>query len=217
MKRTIRVEEFSLQKAAGGGSILDAHFQRGQSVNLALTDQLLDSSGHVLNRNRGGDPVLVEQVDDFYIESLERCFCDCSDMIGSAAQVRLRTIGVNQKSELGGNHHPVADRCERFPDKNLVRLSPVALGGVKERGPRSTFDRISETISLSSAAGPYPKLMPKNDLPLRPERGGVWFCGLECTIRCSVSLYSRKYVSIFNTIHRKNSKSGHHSNHSPFR
>ena len=26
MKRTLRVEEFSLQKAAGGGSILDAHF-----------------------------------------------------------------------------------------------------------------------------------------------------------------------------------------------
>ena len=29
MKRTLRVEEFSLQKAAGGGSILDAHFASG--------------------------------------------------------------------------------------------------------------------------------------------------------------------------------------------
>ena len=28
---------------------------------------------------------------------------------------------------------PVADRCDCFPEKNLVRLSPVALGGVKER------------------------------------------------------------------------------------
>jgi hypothetical protein len=29
MKRTLRVEKFSLQKAAGGGSILDAHFASG--------------------------------------------------------------------------------------------------------------------------------------------------------------------------------------------
>ena len=56
-------------------------------------------------------------------------------MVGAAAQARLLTIGVDQKSELGGNHHPVSDRCERFPDKNLVRISPVDLGGVEERDP----------------------------------------------------------------------------------
>ena len=101
--------------------------------NLALLDQILNRSGHVLDWHLWVDSVLVKQVDDLDVEPLERGFCDLPDMLGAAAQARLPTIGVDQKSELGGNHHPVTDRRERFPDKNLVRISPVDLGGVEER------------------------------------------------------------------------------------
>jgi hypothetical protein len=75
--------------------------------------------------------VLVEQIDAVGPESLQHPVDDLADVVRSAVQ----SSRVELETELGGQHHVVADRFERLACQRLVRAGPVRLSGVEERHP----------------------------------------------------------------------------------
>jgi hypothetical protein len=51
--------------------------------------------------------VLVEQVDDLDLETLEGALGRLLEVVGPAGQADLAALGVEPEAELGGDHHLV--------------------------------------------------------------------------------------------------------------
>ena len=64
---------------------LDAGLRHAEVLHLALRDQVLDGPGDVLDRDVRIDAMLVEEIDGFDAESLERSFDRLPDALGPAA------------------------------------------------------------------------------------------------------------------------------------
>ena len=56
--------------------VVDVRFRETEVQHLALSDQLLDRAGDVLDRHVRIDAMLVEQIDAVGAETLERCLDD---------------------------------------------------------------------------------------------------------------------------------------------
>ena len=67
------------------------------------------------------------------LSRLSEASATCLDVLGPAVQARAACRRVELEAELGGDHHLVAERRERFADQLLVRERAVDLGGVEER------------------------------------------------------------------------------------
>ncbi len=103
---------------------------------LALGDQVAHGSGDVLDRHVGIDPVLVQEVDRLDAQALQRAIHGPANMLRAAADpMVLARLGIDVEAELGGDHHRVADRAERFADHLLVGEGPVDLRRVEEGHP----------------------------------------------------------------------------------
>ena len=80
----------------------------------------------------GIDAVLVEEIDAVGPEPLERGLGDLPDVLRPAVHAALSGRPVDVDAELGGDHHLVADRLQRFADDLFVRVRAIDLGGVEE-------------------------------------------------------------------------------------
>ena len=69
--------------------------------HLPLVDERLHRPGHVLDRHRGVDPVLIEQVDALHPQPRERGVADFADMFGPAVEAldRLAGLGLVLRAE----------------------------------------------------------------------------------------------------------------------
>ena len=114
---------------------LHARFGKSEVLHLALLDQVLHGSGHVFDRHVRVDAVLIEQVDDVGLEPLERGLDDLLDVLGPAVQGSplASVLRIRRQAELGGDHHLVAERSERFAHEFFVGERAVDFGGVEER------------------------------------------------------------------------------------
>ena len=136
--------EYSLWRAVTGWTawarriVCTPASERPKCFTLPCLDQFLHRTGHVLDRHVGIDAVLVEQVDGLDPEPLERALGRLLDVLRPAVQARLArplVVSAQVEPELGGDHHLLAERGERFADEFLVRERAVHLGGVEERHP----------------------------------------------------------------------------------
>ena len=123
-------------------------------LDLTFLDQVLDRARYVFDRHAGVNPVLIEQIDDIGVETLERGVGDLLDMLRPAVQASAAlAVWFDIEAELGGNHHSFTERSECFAHEFFVDKRAVDLGGIEECD--AEFDcRIKEIISCLSLAGP---------------------------------------------------------------
>ncbi len=81
--------------------------------DLALLDQLLHRAGDILDRHVGIDAVLVEQIDDVGLQSLERGLGHLADALRPAVQAALLARrGIDIEAEFGRDHDLFADSAQ---------------------------------------------------------------------------------------------------------
>ena len=101
--------------------------------HLAFRDQVADGAGDLFDRDRGVDPVLVEQVDRVDTQTPERCLGHLPDARRAAVERSTALApGTEVEAELGRNHDLASERRQRVADQGLVGERPVYLGGVEE-------------------------------------------------------------------------------------
>ena len=132
--------EYSLCSAATGCTAwarrmrLRSGLGHSEVLHLACRDQVLDGSGGVFNGHIGVDAVLVVEIDDIDLQSLERAFHGTLDLfrraIGSLGATS--SVGIDIESELGGDDDLFAEGREGLADEFLIGEGAVDLRGVEE-------------------------------------------------------------------------------------
>ena len=125
----------------GAAENLDTGFGQAEVGDLAGVDEFLDGSGDILDRHVGIDPMLVEQVDTVGVEPTQGVLDGGADVVGPAVQAG-GAVAVEGESELGGDHHVVADVGQSLADELLVGERPVDLGSVEEGD--AELDRLAD-------------------------------------------------------------------------
>ena len=102
-------------------------------LDLAFADQVLDRAGDIFDRHVRVDAMLIEEIDDARLQSLERRFSHLLDVLGPAVEAPLLAVfGIDVETELCCDHHVVAERSERLANQFLVGERAVDFGGVEE-------------------------------------------------------------------------------------
>lgn len=133
----------------GAADIGDTRFRQPEGADLAFRNQVFDRAGHVFHRHVRIDPVLVEEVDMVRPQALEAVFD------GAANEFRPAVHGATArdiKSELGGDHHFVADRLQRLADNLFVLVGTVNLSGI-EKGDAALEGAPDELDPISNLEG----------------------------------------------------------------
>jgi hypothetical protein len=118
----------------GAADRLCAGLRQPEVLHFAFLDQLLDRSGHVLDRHVWIDAMLIEEVDPIGLQSLQRRLGDLADVRRSAVQPGALSV-LELEAEFGGDHNLIANRGKGIPDQLFVRVRTVRLGCVEERDP----------------------------------------------------------------------------------
>lgn len=117
----------------GAAEGLDARFRHAEMLHLALSDQLPDHAGHILDGDCGIDPVLIEQVDSLDAEAAQRAIDSLVDPFGAAARASVFAGGeIDVEAELGGDDDLIAERAQRFADHLFVGERAVDLRRIEE-------------------------------------------------------------------------------------
>jgi hypothetical protein len=107
--------------------------------------------------------VLVKQIDDLDLESLERGLGDLCDMLRAAIHA---PTGIQFESELGGDYHLVTEGRESFAHELFVREGTIDFSRIEKGHP--SFDCgpqkrdhlllvFGRTIGIAHAHTPEPK------------------------------------------------------------
>jgi hypothetical protein len=133
---------------------LHAGFRQAEVLDLAFLNQILHRPRHLFDWHVRVHTVLIEQIDDIGLESLECGIGHIFDVRRSAIHACLLPLGIKFEPELGGDHHLLADMRECFAHQVLVTNGPYASAVSKKVTPRSTAARINLIASCLSVAGP---------------------------------------------------------------
>src|SRR5215470_687180 len=109
-------------------------FRKPEVFHLTLPNQVLHRSRHVFDRDVWINTVLIEQINDFDLESLERGLGDLLDVLWPTIQphpTRL-SVGLKFESELGGDHHLLTEGGEGFAHEFFVRERAVNFSCIEE-------------------------------------------------------------------------------------
>ncbi len=132
-QRIFTLERGDGLNCVGATNGLHGSFRKSEVCDFALLDGLLHGSGDVFNGNVRIDAVLVEKIDDIGPESLERGLRDFFDMFRPTVQPSLFAgVGINFEPELGGDHHLLTERSERFTHEFFIFERTVHFGGIEE-------------------------------------------------------------------------------------
>ena len=113
---------------------LYACLRESEVLHFALLNQLLHRSRGVFDRHVRIDSVLVEQVDDIGLETLERGLGDLLDVLGATVQPCLfAAVRIQFETELRCNHHMLTYGRESFAHEFLVGKRTINFSGVEER------------------------------------------------------------------------------------
>ena len=107
----------------GAADDVDASLGEAEVTDLAGVDEVLDSTGDVLDRHVGVDAVLVEQVDPLGVEPLQGVLGGGADVLGAAVQAGGAAAVVGE-AELGGDHHVVPDSARALPTSSSLTKGP---------------------------------------------------------------------------------------------
>ena len=97
---------------------------------LSLPDKLAACFGYDLDGRRRVDAMLVEEIDDIRLETAQGGFCHGTDRLRPAVHARSDLTVL--EAELGGDHHLVAEGCQRLAEQFFVVAGAVGFGGIKE-------------------------------------------------------------------------------------
>ena len=100
--------------------------------HLPLPDEVRDSACHVLDRNLRIDAVLIEQVDDVRLQSLQRSLHHLSDVLRPAVEGARHPVVANVHAELAAQHDPLPEGPDGFAHELFVDEGSVDLRGVEE-------------------------------------------------------------------------------------
>src|SRR5262245_55775197 len=110
-----------------------AGFGKTEVPDFARFDQFGHGSDGFFNGNLGVDAVLIVKVDDFDAQTLEATFYGAADVGGRAVRAAARAVGVDAKTELGGDHHGIPRHfAKEFADQLFVGEGTVDFGGIEE-------------------------------------------------------------------------------------
>src|ERR1035437_707016 len=101
-------------------------------IDLAFGDQVLHRAGHILDRDVGIDPVLIEEVDGVDPQTLERVLGDLADAFRAAVEA-ARSARTEVETELGGDDGALSERLQRLAHEFLVGERAIDFGSVEER------------------------------------------------------------------------------------
>ena len=109
-------------------------FRKAEMLHLTLVDQVFHGSCDVFDRHVRVNTVLVEQIDDIGLESLEGGLGDFLDVFWPAIEGSPpgSAIGIRWKAELRCYHHPIAEWSKRFAHKFFICEWTVHFSGVEE-------------------------------------------------------------------------------------
>ncbi len=121
--------------------------------DLALGDQILDCAGDIFDRHIGIDAMLIEQIDDVGPEAFQRSLGDRADVLGAAVHPGLPAgRRLDAETELGGDHHPLAHRGQRFAHHLFVGEGTIDLRRVEE-GDAAVDCRADQRDAVGFAEG----------------------------------------------------------------
>lgn len=109
-----------------------ACFRETEMPDLAFSDQCLDRAGDILDRSIGVDAVLVEEIDDIGLQTLQRLVGHGAYLLRAAVHAALAAIGIEVETEFRGDHHLLAKGGEGLSQKLFVLMGAVGLGRVEE-------------------------------------------------------------------------------------
>ena len=114
---------------------LNPGFRQAEVFDLALGNQFLDRSCHVLDRHVRIDAVLIEEIDVIGPQTLQASVGHPLDMLGPAigSATALASLKIDVEAELCGNHHLVADRLERLAHQFFIRKRAIGFGRIEVR------------------------------------------------------------------------------------
>lgn len=102
--------------------------------HLALADQILDRAGHVFDGDCGIDTVLVQQIDAVRPQAFQHAVDGRAYVIGPAVEAARHPprFRVDIPAELGGNHHLIAERRQRFAQDPFDFERTISFRGIEE-------------------------------------------------------------------------------------
>jgi hypothetical protein len=167
-------EYFALQgrhglHRVGAADGIRVGFREAKMLYLALLDQILHRSGHILDGHIRVHAVLVKQIDGLDPQALERCLGHPPDLVWAAVQANAGMWPRDRvvfEPELGGNHHLPAIRLQRFTHQFLVGKRPVHYRGVEE-GHAAVDCRMQESDHFLLIGRPVAKTHPHTAQPER--------------------------------------------------
>src|SRR5262249_45394473 len=110
-------------------------FRKAEVFHLTLLNQVLHRSRNVFDWHVWINTVLIEQINDLDLESLERGLGDLLDVLRPTIQphpTRL-SVGLKFEPELGGDNHLLAEGREGFAHEFFVCERAVNFSGIEER------------------------------------------------------------------------------------
>jgi hypothetical protein len=125
-------ERLHCMGAADGGRI---RFGEAEVLDLPFLDQILDGAGHVLDGDVGIGAMLVEEIDGFDAQPLERFLGDPLDLLWTTVQARSRgrsPVAIVFEAEFGGDDDLILKRFERFADEQFVGEGTVDFRCIEE-------------------------------------------------------------------------------------
>src|SRR6185436_851638 len=100
--------------------------------DLAFRDQLLDRPCYIFDWYVRIDSVLIEQIDNISLESLERSVGNVFDVRWVAVDAYLLSFGTEFETKFCSYHHLITERCESFTHKFLIGEWAIRFSSVEE-------------------------------------------------------------------------------------
>ena len=139
----------------GAADVGDAGFGKTEEPDLSLPDEIADRAGNVVDRDRGVDPVLIEEVDVIGLEPAQRAVHGFANVPRPAVPVSPDLLAaLDAKAEFGRDHDLVATAFERPAEELLVGERPIDLGGVEEGAAELDCAMKRRDRTRLSTAGP---------------------------------------------------------------
>src|SRR5205807_6032918 len=125
--------------------------------DLAVLNEAFNGSGNVFDRNFVIYAMLVEEIDDIRLETLERCLGNLLNVLWTAVQPSLLAV-FDVESEFGRDYHFFGKCGKGFSTKFFFRKGPINFRRSKEGAAGSNSAPIGQIPLLFTYCCSLPKV-----------------------------------------------------------
>jgi hypothetical protein len=112
---------------------LHAWLRKTEVLDLTFANKILHGACDIFDRHVRIHSMLIEQIDDIYLETFERAFGHLLDVLGPTIEAAaLLPVRIDVETELRGDHHSVADGSQCFANERFVRERTINLRGIEK-------------------------------------------------------------------------------------